>query len=99
MRKLLPWSASTSNYILKSGTITDIENVHIIPVVTSFDLIHDVEEYASEQTGRVKKAESLSWFVGYLRSLREPMGKVYVDFGKPDSIFVNNSNIERKLNL
>ncbi|GAA0480809.1 glycerol-3-phosphate 1-O-acyltransferase [Parasphingorhabdus litoris] len=81
--KLMPPRYGLLKYVMDSANLNDIENVHIIPVVTSFDLIRDVEEYASEQTGRIKKAESLSWFVGYLRSLREPMGKVYVDFGKP----------------
>ncbi|MEP2379846.1 1-acyl-sn-glycerol-3-phosphate acyltransferase, partial [Parasphingorhabdus sp.] len=81
--KLMPPRYGLLKYVMDSANANDIKNVHIIPVVTSFDLIRDVEEYASEQTGRVKKAESLSWFFGYLRSLREPMGKVYVDFGAP----------------
>lgn len=80
--KLMPPRYGLLKYVMDSANLNDIENVHIIPVVTSFDLIRDVEEYASEQTGRIKKAESLGWFFGYLRSLREPMGKVYVDFGK-----------------
>lgn len=81
--KLMPPRYGLLKYVMDSAHSNDIENVHAIPVVTSFDLIRDVEEYASEQTGRVKKPESLSWFFGYLRSLREPMGKVYVDFGEP----------------
>ncbi|MEO9600546.1 glycerol-3-phosphate 1-O-acyltransferase [Parasphingorhabdus sp.] len=81
--KLMPPRYGLLKYVMDSAHSNDIENVHIIPVVTSFDLIRDVEEYASEQTGRIKKPESLSWFFGYLRSLREPMGKVYVDFGDP----------------
>lgn len=81
--KLMPPRYGLLKYVMDSAHSNDIENVHIIPVVTSFDLIRDVEEYASEQTGRIKKPESLSWFIGYLRSLREPMGKVYVDFGQP----------------
>ena len=81
--KLMPPRYGLLKYVMDSAHSNDIENVHIIPVVTSFDLIRDVEEYASEQTGRLKKPESLSWFIGYLRSLREPMGKVYVDFGEP----------------
>ena len=81
--KLMPPRYGLLKYVMDSAHSNDIENVHIIPVVTSFDLIRDVEEYASEQTGRIKKPESLSWFIGYLRSLREPMGKVYVDFGEP----------------
>jgi glycerol-3-phosphate O-acyltransferase len=81
--KLMPPRYGLLKYVMDSAHSNEIENVHIIPVVTSFDLIRDVEEYASEQTGRIKKPESLSWFIGYLRSLREPMGKVYVDFGEP----------------
>ncbi len=81
--KLMPPRYGLLKYVMDSAYSNDIKNVHIIPVVTSFDLIRDVEEYASEQTGRIKKPESLSWFIGYLRSLREPMGKVYVDFGEP----------------
>ncbi|MEP0728473.1 MAG: glycerol-3-phosphate 1-O-acyltransferase, partial [Parasphingorhabdus sp.] len=81
--KLMPPRYGLLKYVMDSAHSNDIENVHIIPVVTSFDLIRDVEEYASEQTGRIKKPESLSWFIGYMRSLKEPMGKVYVDFGEP----------------
>ncbi len=81
--KLMPPRYGLLKYVMDSAYSNDIEDVHIIPVVTSFDLIRDVEEYASEQKGRIKKPESLSWFFGYLRSLREPMGKVYVDFGEP----------------
>src|SRR5690554_3196076 len=87
--KLMPPRYGLLKYVLDSANANDIQNVHIIPVVTSFDLIRDVEEYAREQTGRVKKPESFSWFIGYLRSLREPMGKVYVDFGKP--VIVKNA--------
>ena len=87
--KLMPPRYGLLKYVMDSAHSNDIENVHIIPVVTSFDLIRDVEEYASEQTGRAKKAESLGWFIGYLRSLREPMGKVYVDFGDP--VIVENA--------
>ncbi len=81
--KLMPPRYGLLKYVMDSAYSNDIENVNIIPVVTSFDLICDVEEYAGEQTGVIKKPESLSWFFGYLRSLREPMGKVYVDFGEP----------------
>jgi len=81
--KLMPPRYGLLKYVMDSAYANDIEDVHIIPVVTSFDLIRDVEEYAGEQTGVIKKPESLSWFFGYLRSLREPMGKVYVDFGEP----------------
>lgn len=80
--KLMPPRYGLLKYVVDSAHSNEIENLNIIPVVTSFDLIRDVEEYAGEQRGRIKKPESLSWFIGYLKSLREPMGKVYVDFGE-----------------
>ncbi|MEP2989158.1 MAG: glycerol-3-phosphate 1-O-acyltransferase [Parasphingorhabdus sp.] len=80
--KLMPPRYGLLKYVVDSAHSNEIENLNIIPVITSFDLIRDVEEYAGEQRGRIKKPESLSWFFGYLKSLREPMGKVYVDFGE-----------------
>ncbi len=81
--KLMPPKYGILKYVLDAAHDGGIENVHIIPFVTSFDLIRDVEEYAAEQTGLAKKPESLSWFIGYLKSLREPMGRVRIDLGAP----------------
>lgn len=81
--KLMPPKYGILKYVLDAAHDGGIEDVHIVPFVTSFDLIRDVEEYAEEQTGRAKSPESFSWFIGYLKSLREPMGKVRIDLGKP----------------
>lgn len=81
--KLMPPRYGLLKYVLESCHANDLRNVHIIPVTISYDLIRDVEEYATEQTGRGKGAESLRWFIGYVRSLARPMGKVYMDIGKP----------------
>ncbi|MEY4270688.1 MAG: hypothetical protein RLZZ58_1904, partial [Pseudomonadota bacterium] len=81
--KLMPPKYGILKYVLDAAHDEAIRDVHIIPVVTSFDLIRDVEEYAAEQTGRIKKPESLGWFIGYVKSLREPMGRVRIDIGKP----------------
>ncbi len=81
--KLMPPRYGLLKYVLDAAYDSGIENVHLVPFVTSFDLIRDVEEYASEQTGRVKQPESLKWFIGYLRSLRQPMGRIRVDLGTP----------------
>jgi glycerol-3-phosphate O-acyltransferase len=70
-------------YVIDAAHHGGIENLHIVPFVTSFDLIRDVDEYVAEQSGRVKRPESLSWMVGYLKSLREPMGRVRIDIGAP----------------
>ncbi len=81
--KLMPPRYGLLKYVLEACYTTGASNIHIIPISISYDLIRDVEEYATEQTGRQKRPESLSWFVGYLRSLAKPMGKVYMDIGEP----------------
>jgi glycerol-3-phosphate O-acyltransferase len=81
--KLMPPKYGILKYVIDAAHHGGIEDLHIVPFVTSFDLIRDVEEYAAEQTGRAKQAESLGWFLGYLRSLREPMGRVRIDLGAP----------------
>ncbi|MFV0277280.1 MAG: 1-acyl-sn-glycerol-3-phosphate acyltransferase, partial [Parahaliea sp.] len=83
MGKLMPPRYGLLKYVLEACHANDSRNIHIIPVTISYDLIRDVEEYATEQTGRGKGTESLRWFIGYVRSLARPMGKVYMDIGKP----------------
>jgi glycerol-3-phosphate O-acyltransferase len=81
--KLMPPRYGLLKYVLEACHATDARNIHIIPISINYDLIRDVEEYATEQTGRGKGAESLRWLIGYIRSLARPMGKVYVDIGEP----------------
>jgi glycerol-3-phosphate O-acyltransferase len=81
--KLMPPRFGLLKYVLEAARATDARDIHVIPVAVSYDLMRDVEEYASEQIGRVKKPESLKWLIGYLSSLRQPMGRMYLDFGKP----------------
>jgi len=81
--KLMPPRYGLLKYVLEACYATHARNIHIIPISISYDLIRDVEEYATEQTGRGKGAESLRWLIGYIRSLARPMGKVYVDIGEP----------------
>lgn len=81
--KLMPPKYGLMKYVLDAAHATGTQGVHFIPFVTSFDLIRDVEEYAAEQTGRNKKPESLSWFLGYMKSLKEPSGRIRLDIGNP----------------
>ncbi len=81
--KLMPPKYGILKYVLDAAHDGGIEDVQIVPFVTSFDLIRDVEEYAAEQAGLAKKPESFAWFIGYLKSLREPMGRVRIDLGAP----------------
>ena len=80
--KLMPPRLGLLKYVLEGAHYTDARDIHVIPVTVSYDLMRDVEDYASEQTGKVKKPESLKWFIGYLSSLRRPMGRMYLDFGE-----------------
>jgi glycerol-3-phosphate O-acyltransferase len=81
--KLMPPRYGLLKYVLEAAYATDARDLHIVPVTVSYDLMRDVQDYASEQTGKTKKPESLKWFIGYLSSLRQPMGRIYLDFGEP----------------
>jgi len=81
--KLMPPRYGLLKYALDAARETDARNIHILPISISYDLITDVADYAAEQTGTKKTAESLSWFLAYVRRLRQPMGRVYVNFAEP----------------
>ena len=81
--KLMPPRYGLLKYLLEAAHTTDTKNLHIIPVAINYDVIGDVSDYAREQLGETKSAESMKWFVGYLRGLRKPMGRIYMDFGSP----------------
>jgi glycerol-3-phosphate O-acyltransferase len=81
--KLMPPRFGLLKYVLEAASETEAENIHIIPLSISYDMISDVDEYSLEQAGRVKSAESLSWFIGYIKGLRKPMGRIYLDIGEP----------------
>ena len=81
--KLMPPRFGLLKYVVEAAHATRARNLHIIPVTISYDLISDVVDYATEQSGTKKQPESLRWFIGYVRRLRSPLGRVYVDFGEP----------------
>ena len=81
--KLMPPRYGLLKYVLEAAQATGTQDINVVPVAVSYDLMRDVEDYASEQAGRPKQPESLKWFVGYLSSLRRPMGRMYLNFGEP----------------
>ncbi len=81
--KLMPPRLGLLKYLVEAAASTGTEGVRLVPVSVSYDLISDVDDYAVEETGRKKQAESLGWFVGYLKRLRKPMGRIYLNFGDP----------------
>ncbi|MEM7610136.1 MAG: 1-acyl-sn-glycerol-3-phosphate acyltransferase [Pseudomonadota bacterium] len=81
--KLMPPRYGILKYVVEAAEATDANDLQIIPVALNYDLIQDVRDYVKEQSGGVKQPESLRWFLGYLRGLRRPLGKIYIDFGEP----------------
>ena len=73
--KLMPPRYGLLKYTLDAAHDAGVENVHIYPFVTSFDLIRDVEEYAAEQTADEAARIAQVAEMGYVRSLRRPMGR------------------------
>ena len=59
MGKLMPPKYGLLKYVLEACHATDARQIHIVPISINYDLIRDVEEYATEQTGRGKGPESL----------------------------------------
>lgn len=81
--KLGPPRYGLLKYIVDAAHATNVEDLHLIPVNISYDLIGETQEYAREDAGQPKDAENLSWFMGYLERLRAPMGNIYLDFAEP----------------
>jgi len=81
--KLMPPRYGLLKYVIEAANSSGIANLHIIPVAINYDLIGDVQDYATEQSGVAKRPESLGWFIGYLKGLMQPLGQIYLDYGEP----------------
>ncbi len=81
--KLMPPRYGMLKYVMEAMADSSADDLHIIPVAINYDMINDVKDYAAEQGGAIKRPESLSWFISYLRRFRQPLGRIYVDFGEP----------------
>ncbi len=81
--KLLAPRYGMLKYVLDAAHATDATDLQLMPVSINYDLIGEVGEYADQELGRPKQAESLSWLLDYLRRLRSPMGRMYLDFAEP----------------
>ncbi len=81
--KLMPPRYGLIKYVVEAARATGTENLTFIPVSISYDLIGETSDYAREQAGHKKRPESLRWFLGYVRKLRAPKGRIYMDFCEP----------------
>ena len=93
--KLMPPRLGLLKYTVEAAQGSSCDNFHLIPVSVVYDLIPDVAEYAAEQSGGTKKAESLAWLVRYLSGMRKPHGRIALKFGEP-VVVPNNLLTESK---
>ena len=81
--KLMPPRLGLLKYLVEAAAVTDTRGLQLVPVSLSYDLISDVDDYAVEESGTKKSGENLGWFLSYLKRLRSPMGRIYINFGDP----------------
>jgi glycerol-3-phosphate O-acyltransferase len=84
--KLLPPRFGMLAYVVDAYRRGKSDDVYLIPVSIAYDLIQDVGSYSDEARGAVKKAESLGWFVAFLRGFRRRSGDIHIRFGDPLSL-------------
>ena len=82
--KLVPPRYGLLHWLLNAAERFDkTKPLYIVPLSVVFEQVVDVDAYAHEQLGGVKKPENLSWFYGYLKSFKTPLGKIHIRFGDP----------------
>ena len=69
-------------YIAEAAQYTK-QDVKYIPVSIVYDLIPDVKDMTAEGRGKEKSAESLSWFLNYIREMNDDLGKISLRLGDP----------------
>jgi glycerol-3-phosphate O-acyltransferase len=84
--KLLPPRFGLLAYVADAYRRGRSDDVMLVPVSIAYDQITDVHDYAAEQTGRAKQAESFGWFVGIVRRLSRSYGDIHINFGEPVSL-------------
>jgi glycerol-3-phosphate O-acyltransferase len=84
--KLLPPHFGLLAYVVDAYRRGKSEDVYLIPVSIAYDQISDVGDYAAEQRGAIKQAESFGWFLRVLRRLGRRYGDIHIRFGEPVSL-------------
>ena len=84
--KLRPPRYGLLTYLAEAFPGSGVDDVCIVPVSISYDQLYEVGAMAAEARGAAKKAESLSWLVGYVRAQGSQQGQVHLAFGEPLSL-------------
>ena len=84
--KLRPPRYGLLTYLAEAFQRSGVDDVCIVPVSITYDQLYEVGAMAAEARGAAKKAESLSWLVGYVRAQGSQQGQVHLAFGEPLSL-------------
>ena len=79
--KLLPPKFGLFNYVFESIMRTRLYDVTFVPVSVVYDQITEVEDYAIEQRGQKKRAETITWPLRFLKRGRS-RGQIHLRFGE-----------------
>lgn len=85
--KLLPPRYGLLSSVVDSYRRGKSEDVVLVPVSVAYDQISEVGDYAIEERGGSKRAESFGWLIGFLRRLGRQYGSIDLRFGDPVSLF------------
>jgi glycerol-3-phosphate O-acyltransferase len=84
--KLLPPRFGLLSYVVDSFRRGKSDDVMLVPVSVAYDQISEVGDYAREESGGSKQAESFRWLVGFMRRLGLKYGSIDLRFGEPLSL-------------
>ena len=84
--KLMPPRLGLLAWVVDSWRRHCVDDVVFVPVSISYDQIVELADYAAEQRGAKKRAESAGWMVGFISGIRAPHGRMYVRFGETLSL-------------
>lgn len=95
--KLRPPRFGLLRYVVDAVEELDGSDVLIVPVSIVYDQLptHEVDLMTSEARGQGKRPEDVKWFFGYVRGLRDRMGRIYVDFGEPLALKTRLAELEQ----
>jgi glycerol-3-phosphate O-acyltransferase len=87
--KLRPPRYGLLRYVTDAVESVHAEKTLAIPVSILFDQLplHEVKLMTEESRGLPKKPENARWLVSYARGLRHRLGRIYINFGPPVSLY------------
>jgi len=84
--KLMPPKLGLIQWVTDAYARHACDDALLVPVSISFDQIAEMDDYVAMQRGLPKRRESLGWFLGYIRGMKTPFGRIYVRFAEPVSL-------------